>query len=72
MFGPSGRDFGADGAGCGFVAGIAHGIAGAGLFVESGARVAPDGTTSFIATAGVSLRLPAVLGIAVDLCAGLR
>lgn len=62
----------ADGSGCGFVAAIAHGTAAAGFFVESGARVAPDGTTSFIATAGVSVRLPAVVGVAVDFCAALR
>jgi hypothetical protein len=63
---------GSDGDGCGFIAALAYGTAAAGFFVESGARLTPDGSTAFVATAGLSVRLPAMVGLVVDLCAGLR
>jgi hypothetical protein len=59
-------------AGCGGVAGVAHGTAAVGVFAESGARRLPDGTIAFVATAGLSLRVPTVAGFVVDLCSWMR
>jgi hypothetical protein len=54
--------------GCGGGAGVAHGTLGLGVYVESGAQWSEDQGTAFVATAGLSLRLPFVAGFAFDLC----
>jgi hypothetical protein len=40
-----------------------RGVPATGVYVESGAQHLPDGREAFVATAGVSLRLPALAGI---------
>jgi hypothetical protein len=53
---------------CGGGAGFAYGSAGIGLFVESGAQWIEEEETAFVATAGLTLRLPLIGGFAFDLC----
>ena len=53
---------------CGGGAGVAYGSLGLGLFVESGAQWTEDLGTAFVATAGLSVRLPFLAGFAFDLC----
>jgi hypothetical protein len=40
-----------------------RGVPATGVYVESGAQHLPDGREAFVATAGVSLRLPALAGV---------
>jgi hypothetical protein len=49
-----------------FGAGLAHGAAGLGLFVESGVRYGEGEEPAFIAIGGVSLRLPWLAGFVID------
>jgi hypothetical protein len=53
---------------CGFVAGVWQGASAIGLFVETGARAVEGAPTEMVATAGVSVRLPIVMGVGMDLC----
>ncbi len=53
---------------CGESFGIAFGTAGIGFFAEAGSRRNFDSEASFVATLGISLRLPTLLGFAFDLC----
>ncbi len=57
---------GAEGTGGGFVAGLAQGILAVGAYAESGYRRDPDGTRSFVATAGLTIRTPFLVGMAMD------
>jgi hypothetical protein len=53
---------------CGSAMGIAYGTAGLGFYGEAGARRTLEGDASFVATLGLSLRLPTLFGVAFDLC----
>ena len=51
------------GDGCGNALLAWRGVPATGIYVESGAQALPDGRQAFVATAGVSLRLPALAGL---------
>jgi hypothetical protein len=51
------------GDGCGTALLAWRGVPATGVYVESGAQALPDGRQAFVATAGVSLRLPALAGL---------
>lgn len=53
---------------CGSAIGFGFGTAGLGFYAEGGARRSLDGDASFVATVGLSLRLPFLAGFAFDLC----
>ena len=67
LFTPS-RGAGVYAEGCGAGAGFAYGTAGLGLFVEAGTQFTEGERAAFVATAGLSLRLPLVGGFAFNLC----
>jgi hypothetical protein len=48
--------------------GVSHGTAGLGLFLEAGARRGEGDESAFVATAGLSVRLPFLAGLFFDLC----
>ena len=50
------------GDGCGTALLAWRGVPATGIDVESGGQALPDGREAFVATAGVSLRLPALAG----------
>jgi len=64
----TGQGGGTFSSGCGGGAGFARGAVGLGLFVESGAQWTAEQSTAFVATAGLSLRLPLLGGFIFDLC----
>ena len=53
---------------CGFATGFAHGTFAVGLFVESGARWVEGEEPAFVAVGGLSLRMPWMGGMVLDLC----
>lgn len=53
---------------CTIGAGFARGTYAVGLFLESGVRMVEDRGTAFVATAGLTMRLPMFGGFAVNLC----
>jgi len=53
---------------CGGAAGFAYGTTAIGLYLEGGARRNGESEASFVATAGVSMRLPLLGGFAFNLC----
>jgi hypothetical protein len=53
---------------CGFGAGFAHGAVALGLFVESGVRWVEAEEPAFVAVGGLTVRMPWMGGVAVDLC----
>jgi hypothetical protein len=53
---------------CGSAFGIAFGTAGIGFYAEAGARRSLEDDASFVATLGLSVRLPTMFGAAFDLC----
>ncbi len=50
---------------CGTMVGRYHGTAAIGLYGEAGRVWQPDGVAAWMATAGITVRIPAALGIAV-------
>ena len=54
---------GAEGASNGFIAYVAGGTVGVGSYVEAGLQSALGGDKEFLVTAGLSLRLPAILAV---------
>jgi hypothetical protein len=67
LFGPS-EGGGTFTSRCGGGAGFSYGSAGLGLFVESGVEWREEAEAAFVATAGLSVRLPIIGGFAFDLC----
>lgn len=53
---------------CGGGVGVAAGTTAVGGYVEAGYRVSPDGVAELVSTAGVSIRLPFLAGVAFNLC----
>lgn len=53
---------------CGSAFGIAYGTAAIGFYAEAGARRTLEHDASFVATLGLSVRLPTMFGVAFDLC----
>lgn len=58
-----GTSAGAEGSGNGFAAYLAGGTIGIGPYLEAGVRRASAGRTEMLVTAGVSLRLPAIVAL---------
>lgn len=54
---------------CGFASGFAYGTSALGFYAEGGARRSLEGEASFVATLGVSLRMPLLGGFVFDPCA---
>lgn len=48
--------------------GVSHGTAGLGIFLEAGAQRGEGDQSAFVATAGLSVRLPFLAGLFFDLC----
>jgi hypothetical protein len=63
-----GEGVGGSAEGCTVSGGYARGTAGLGLYVESGAQWTADQETAFVATAGLTVRLPLLAGFAVSIC----
>ncbi|MCP4449076.1 MAG: hypothetical protein GY811_27635 [Myxococcales bacterium] len=53
---------------CGGGAGYAYGTSAIGLYLEAGARRSLENEASFAATAGLSVRLPSLIGFVYNLC----
>jgi hypothetical protein len=68
LFAPSPSVFGGSTSGTAGGVGVAHGTAGLGLFVEAGAQRSEEDRSAFVATAGVSVRMPFLAGFFFDLC----
>ncbi len=67
IFGPV-EGAGAASDSCGGAMGAAYGTSAIGLYVEGGAHRSLEGRASFVSTAGLSLRLPNLFGLAFNLC----
>jgi hypothetical protein len=59
---------GASDTNCGGAFGIGYGTAAVGFYGEAGARRSLEGDASFVATLGLSIRLPFLAGVVFDLC----
>lgn len=57
---------------CGFVAGTWTGTSAFGAFVETGARAREGAPTELVATAGLTVRLPLLFAMGMDLCSILK
>ncbi len=68
LFKPSHGLFGGFSDGFNGGVGVSSGSAGLGLFLEAGAQRGEDDQSAFVATAGLSVRLPFLAGVFFDLC----
>lgn len=71
LFAP-GRGAGGYSDNCGGGAGVAYGVFGVGLYLESGVRWVDSERSAFVTTAGLTLRTPFLAGLVVDTCSILR
>ncbi len=67
MFSPS-AGAGGFSSSCGGGAGVTYGSSALGVFIEGGTQRTVDDEAAFVATAGLTLRLPFVAGFAFDVC----
>ena len=59
---------GAEATNCGFISAMSYGTIGLGFFAEAGARRSFEGEATFVASLGLSLRLPFLAGMGFGLC----
>ena len=57
---------------CGGGAGVAYGVFGVGLYLESGVRWVESERSAFVTTAGLTLRTPFLAGLVLDTCSVLH